>query len=404
MKTILFEGKISKVAIIKVLSAFSKKAYHSKLSPVIYKKLPDPKLPAENWVRVRNIQTGICGSDMTFYRCAQGPSTAFLPMPCSDVTYLGHETVGEVVEVGSKVKNFKIGDRVCMRKYLASCELKGFLPEEFCPMCKMGNYSDCENYGEPAKFKITAGAGMGDSYIAPEGQLMSVDGLSDDDAVLIEPFAVSLHAVLKHVPNPDDKVLVIGAGMIGLNVIQFAKLLQPKCKIYVMENNPNKHEFAKKLGADEILSGDPYAAVAKATDGKLYGKGKNRMIMGGFDVIFDCVGKGTLFNDTLRWLKAQGTLVKVGYQMTKTKFDETPIWWQGLQIIGADSHGLEIVNGKPKQTFEMVKEMMLNHQLITDGFITHRFPLDDYKKAFKLLIENPRDTIKVVLNCKSDAK
>ena len=197
---------------------------------------------------------------------------------------------------------------------------------------------------------------------------------------------------------------MIGAGMIGLNVIQFAKLLQPKCKIYVMENNPNKHEFAKKLGADEILSGDPYTVVAKATDGKLYGKGKNRMIMGGFDVIFDCVGKGTLFNDTLRWLKAQGSLVKVGYQMTKTKFDETPIWWQGLQIIGADSHGLEIVNGKPKQTFEMVKEMMLNHQLITDGFITHRFPLDDYKKAFKLLIENPRDTIKVVLNCKSDAK
>ena len=123
------------------------------------------------------------------------------------------------------------------------------------------------------------------------------------------------------------------------------------------------------------------------------------MLMGGFDVIFDCVGKGTLFNDTLRWLKAQGTLVKVGYQMTKTKFDETPIWWQGLQIIGADSHGLEIVNGKPMQTFDLIKDMMLKKEIITDGFITHRFPLDDYKKAFKLLIENPRDTIKVVLEC-----
>ena len=108
MKTILFEGKISKVAIIKVLSAFSKKAYHSKLSPVVYKKTPRPKnCRLKNWVRVRNIQTGICGSDMTFYRCAQGPSTAFLPMPCSDVTYLGHETVGEVVEVGSKVKKLQ---------------------------------------------------------------------------------------------------------------------------------------------------------------------------------------------------------------------------------------------------------------------------------------------------------
>lgn len=400
MKTIYFEGKISKVAIIKVLTAFSKKGYHSRLSPIKYKKFPDPKLPADNWVRVKNIETGICGSDMTFYKCAQGPSTAFLPIPCSKITYLGHETVGEVVEVGSAVKKFKVGDRVCMNKYMACCDLKGYSEDEQCEMCKVGNYADCENYGEPNKYDIHAGAGMGDSYLAPEGQLLSVDGLSDDDAVLIEPFSVSLHAVLKRIPKENEKVLVIGAGMIGLNVIQFAKLLQPKCKIYVMENNPNKHEFAKKLGADVILTGEPYEAVAKATNAKIYGKGKNRMILGGFDVIYDSVGKGTLFNDTLRWLRAQGTLVKIGYQMTKTKFDETPLWWQGLEIIGVDSHGMENYNGKKVSTFEIVKDMMLKKQLITDGFITHRFKLDDYKKAFKLLIENPRDTIKVVLDCR----
>ena len=400
MKTIYFEGKISKVAIIKILTAFSKKGYHSRLSPIRYKKFPDPKLPADNWVRVKNIQTGICGSDMTFYKCAQGPSTAFLPIPCSKITYLGHETVGEVVEVGSAVKKFKVGDRVCMNKYMACCDLKGFNEDEQCDMCKAGNYADCENYGEPNKFDIHAGAGMGDSYLAPEGQLLSVDGLSDDDALLIEPFSVSLHAVLKRIPKENEKVLVIGAGMIGLNVIQFAKLLQPKCKIYVMENNPNKHEFAKKLGADVILTGEPYEAVAKATNAKIYGKGKNRMILGGFDVIYDSVGKGTLFNDTLRWLRAQGTLVKIGYQMTKTKFDETPLWWQGLEIIGVDSHGMENYKGKRVSTFEIVKDMMLKKELITDGFITHRFKLDDYKKAFKLLIEIPKDAIKVVLDCR----
>ena len=400
MKTIYFEGKISKVAIIKILTAFSKKGYHSRLSPIRYKKFPDPKLPADNWMRVKNIQTGICGSDMTFYKCAQGPSTAFLPIPCSKITYLGHETVGEVVEVGSAVKKFKVGDRVCMNKYMACCDLKGFNEDEQCDMCKAGNYADCENYGEPNKFDIHAGAGMGDSYLAPEGQLLSVDGLSDDDALLIEPFSVSLHAVLKRIPKENEKVLVIGAGMIGHNVIQFAKLLQPKCKIYVMENNPNKHEFAKKLGADVILTGEPYEAVAKATNAKIYGKGKNRMILGGFDVIYDSVGKGTLFNDTLRWLRAQGTLVKIGYQMTKTKFDETPLWWQGLEIIGVDSHGMENYKGKRVSTFEIVKDMMLKKELITDGFITHRFKLDDYKKAFKLLIEKPKDAIKVVLDCR----
>ena len=148
MKTIIFEGKILKIGLIQIFSKLTKKAYHFRISPIKFLKIKNDKLPNENYVKVKNILSGICGSDMTFYTCKQGPSTAFLPMPCSDVTYLGHETVGEVVEVGSKVKNFKIGDRVCMRKYLASCELKGFLPEEFCPMCKMGNYSDCENYGD----------------------------------------------------------------------------------------------------------------------------------------------------------------------------------------------------------------------------------------------------------------
>lgn len=400
MKTIYFEGKISKIATIKVLSAFTKKAYHSSLSPIKYKKFPDPKLPDENWVRVKNIETGICGSDMTFYTCAQGPSTAFLPIPCSKVTYLGHETVGEVIEIGDKVENFKIGDRVCMNKYMACCALKGIKPEDQCDMCKSGNYADCAYYGEPSKVDLHVGAGMGDFYLAPEEQLLAVDGLTDDQALLIEPFAVSLHAVLKRVPKEHEKVLVIGAGMIGLNVIQFAKKLQPNCKIYVMERNPKKHDFAKKLGADEFLSGDSYEAVAKATNSKLYGKGKNRMILGGFDVIYDCVGKGNLFNDTLRWLRAQGTLVKIGYQMTKTKFDETPIWWQGLNIVGADSHGMEDFNGKKISTFEIVKDMMQKNEITTDGFITHRFKLDDYKKAFKLLIEKPDDAIKVVLDCR----
>ena len=147
------------------------------------------------------------------------------------------------------------------------------------------------------------------------------------------------------------------------------------------------------------MQGENYEAVAKATNGKLYKKGNNTMIMGGFDVIYDTVGKGTLFNDTLRWLRAQGTLVKVGYQMTKTKFDETPIWWQGLNVVGVDSHGMENYQGKKISTFQMVIDLMEEGKLITDGFITHRFKLDDYKKAFKLLIENPKDVIKVVLDC-----
>ena len=397
MKTLIFEGNILKIGLVQIFSKISKKAYHAKFSPIKYLKVKDDKLPNENYVKVKNILSGICGSDMTFYTCKQGPCTAFLPMPCSDITYLGHETVGEIVEVGKNVKKFKIGDRVTMNKYMACCDLKGIKP---CQMCKKGNYADCENYGQESQIKQIVGAGFGDYYYAPESQLLKIPSkISNEQAVLIEPFAVSLHSVLKCVPKNRDKVLVVGAGMIGLGIIQFIKLLNPNCKVFVLEKNKAKHQFAKKLGADEFLEGDNYKAVAKATNAKLYQKGKNTMIMGGFDVILDTVGKGTLFNDTLRWLKAQGTLVKVGYQMTKTKFDETPIWWQGLHIIGVDSHGAEIFDGKKINTFELVIKFMKENKLITDGFITHKFKLNDYKKAFKLLIENPKDTIKVVLDC-----
>ncbi len=398
MKTILFEGKISKIALIKGLSLFSKKAYHLSCSPVVVKEIEDPVLPAENWVRVKNKLSGICGSDMTFYTCGQQASMAFFPMPGSEITYLGHETVGTVTECGKDVKTLKVGDRVIMHKYLACCDIKGIDP--VCEQCEKGNYADCENYGEPAVFKTTNGAGFGDMYLAPEKQLMKVDDeLSDEQAMLIEPFAVSLHSVLKHVPKKNDKVLVIGAGMMGLNIIQFIKHFQKDCEVYVMEKNQNKFEFAKKLGADGFVIGEPYSAISKITGAKLYKKGKNQMLMGGFDVIYDCVGKGNFLNHSLRWLKAQGTLVKIGYQMSQTKFDETPIWWQGLNIIGVDSHGEEIINGKKINSFDYVHKLMKENKIITDGFVTHTFKLADYKKAFKLLIENPSETVKVALDC-----
>ena len=86
MKTIIFEGKILKIGTIQLLSKISKKFYHSKVSPIRYIKIKDDKLPNENYMKVKNIESGICGSDMTFYTCKQGPSTAFLPMPASKIT------------------------------------------------------------------------------------------------------------------------------------------------------------------------------------------------------------------------------------------------------------------------------------------------------------------------------
>ncbi|MDY4889309.1 MAG: zinc-binding dehydrogenase [Sphaerochaetaceae bacterium] len=402
MKTIYYEKNILKILLTKLNAKYFKGLLFSGLNAVKYdRRLPDPKLPSPSWVKVRNIQAGVCGTDLSFFKSTPGTSIALEPMPGSEVTFLGHETIGVVEEVGKEVTKFKVGDRVTLMEYMSCCGNKDIRP--LCPECAQGDYCLCENYGEKSPLSLPmTGAGFGDYYLAPEHQLCKVfDELDDDQATLIEPTAVSLHAVLRHTPKPGEKVMVLGAGTIGLGIIQCLKIIQPKCRIYVMERIPSKQEFALKLGADEIIKGEPYFAIAKATDAKVYeGMFHNKMMMGGFDVIYDCVGSKWAFQNCLRWLHSRGTLVKVGHHMCPTEYDETPIWWQELNIVGIDAHGMEHVDGRDITTFDYAQELIRDGKYRTEGFITHRFKLDDYKKAFKVMIENPPELIKIVLECK----
>ena len=398
MKTLIFEGNIRKVATTLVLSKFSKKAFNLSCSPISYKTYEDKPLPKDTWIKVKNIQTGICGSDMTFYTCAQSASMAMYPIPCSDITFLGHETVGEVVEVGSAVTRVKVGDRVVLKEYMQCCDIKGYDKEDFCENCKKGEYTICSNYGEPSKIDVPTGAGFGDYYIGPETKVIKIDeSISNDEAVMIEPCAVSLRSVMKKIPEANDKVLVIGGGMIGLNIVQCIKILQPNCEVHVMERVPDKQELCKKLGADYIVSGNPFDYTSKVTNAKKYKKGKNTMLLGGFDIIYDTVGKHGMFNMAIRLLKARGTYVKVGYQMTNVTFDETPVWWQELNIIGVDSYGMETYNGERIQSFDLVVKLLKECKLNLNGFITHRFKMSEYKKGFTQCLRKPHETIKVVL-------
>jgi threonine dehydrogenase-like Zn-dependent dehydrogenase len=399
MKSIYFEVKIPKFLALKALGALSKGFYYTGLSSVVYQKnLPDQPLPGDRWVKVRNTLAGICGTDLSFFLLKPDAKAALGAMPGGERTYLGHEQVGIVEEVGAGVENLKPGDRVTMQKYMACCDLKEIDPP--CEFCREGLYCLCENYGEPGpKILENLGAGFGDYFLAPEKQLVKLpDEITDDQAVMIEAAAVSLHAVLRRPPRDGEKILVFGGGVIGLNVVQCLKMINPSCKVYLLERIKAKQEFGRRLGADEVLLGDPYEAVAAAAGGKLYrGMFGNRMIMGGFDVIFDCVGTSQTFHDSLRWLKARGTYVKIGHHIRPVAFDETPIWWQELQIIGINAHGMEQFEGKKISTFELVIDLIRQGRYSMDGFITHRFKLDQYKEAFRTMIDRPEEVIKVVL-------
>ena len=404
MKTLAYHYDFLRLGLTIGASKIDRRAFNANFSMVYFDKMKDPKLPREDFVRVRNIQTGICGSDMSLYTAHQSPqmSLAWLPSYQTN-TYMGHETVGIVEEVGSAVTSIKVGDRVVLQKYLPCCATKGIPPEEWCDNCKKEDYVICTNMGQKAEPVHVIGAGMGDQYLAPETCVMKIpDCISNDYATMIEPCAVSMHAVHKKIPNPGDKVVVLGGGMIGLNVVQFIKLLQPDCTVYLLEKAPMKQEIAKRVGADEIISGDPYAFLEKKSDGTRYVDSfnkKNEWLLNGVDVVFDTIGAQWAFNMGIHLLKARGTYVKVGIQMVPTTIDETPIWNQELNIIGVDSYGLDSYHGEIYQSFHLVRKLMEENKIDLEGFITHRFPLEQYKDGFSQVLFHGNDTIKVVLEC-----
>lgn len=404
MKTLSYHYDFLRLGLTMGASKFDRKAFNASFSPVYFDEFPTPDLPRPDFVRVRNIQTGICGSDMSMYTVHQSPKMALAMLPSYQTnTYMGHETVGIVEETGSEVTNVAVGDRVVIQKYLPCCATKGIPEEDWCPNCKSGDYVICTRMGEaPWEHKVI-GAGFGDEYLAPASCVMKIsDHVSDDYACMIEPCAVSAHTVSKKVPEPGDKVVVLGGGMIGLNVAQFAKIMQPDCTVYLLEKSPMKQKIALRVGADEIIQGNPYEFLAEKTGGTLYtdkGNKKNQWLVNGADIVYDTIGAEWAFQMGLRLLRARGTYVKAGIQMVPTTIDETPIWNQELTVIGVDSYGLDEFEGTVYQSFELVHKLMEEDRLDLDGYVTHRYPLSEYKKGFSEVLFHGNETIKVVLEC-----
>ncbi|HDP80711.1 MAG TPA: hypothetical protein ENN21_07705 [Spirochaetes bacterium] len=397
MKTIYFEVSVPKILLTKLLAPLFPGVYYSPLSPVRYAELPDRPLPGENWVRVKNRLAGICGADMALFFVKAHPKISIAALPGVPRAFMGHELVGEITETGSGVKDLKPGDRVVLQKYLPCCSMKEIDPP--CAPCREGNYTLCENFSENPMLPPNLGAGFGDRFTAHRSQLIRVPpSMPDEIAVMLEPAAVSLHAVLKRPPRKGERVLVIGAGIIGLNVIQFARLYGPGSRIHVLEKVPFKKARALSLGADVIIEGDPYEAAARHTGAYLYRAPLgNNTTVGGFDCVYDCVGSSRTIHDSLRWLRAGGDYMLIGNSLSPVTFDLTPLWQQELTMTGINAHGTETVGGKKMSSFEAVMKLLAAKKIKLDGFVTHRFRLNDYRKAFRTIRGGKEDILKAVL-------
>jgi threonine dehydrogenase-like Zn-dependent dehydrogenase len=249
------------------------------------------------------------------------------------------------------------------------------------------------------------GGGFGDTFITPASTLVAVpDGLTDDQAIMTEPVAVALHAAWRRKPQPEEQVLVLGCGTIGFLLIQIVRLLQPDCQVTAVAQFPWQAEMAREFGAEHtfLATDDGFSQVAGITGARIYGhRARNRMLMGGLDLIFDVVGAAATLNHSLRWARAGGTVVLVGVHLHHMKMDVTPVWYQEVDLIGAVGHDVVTWQGERLSAFDLAMRWMGSGEIDGHGLVTHHYPLDAYRRAFEAAIDKERNrSIKVVFDLK----
>jgi L-iditol 2-dehydrogenase len=347
----------------------------------------EPVLPGPRWVKVRTRRGGICGSDMHTIFLKDSPAlSAFVSSPFT----LGHENVGTIVEIGDQVRGFAPGDRV-VADPLLPCATRGL--EEPCEFCQQGELSLCQNFAEG---DLSPGLSIGHChdtggswspcFVAHQSQLFVVpSSVGDDNAVLVEPFAGALHWVMRNFPGDDDTVLVLGSGVVGLCTVAALRALDSAARVIVVAKYRFQGEMARRFGADEIVhlrEGDYFQAVAQATSGRLYkpALGK-RVLVGGAGIVYECVGSERSIDDALRFTRSGGTMVLVGLAGIPKRVDWTPIWLNELRVQGSVWGGTETFQGRRLRTFQLALEWMAGDKLDLAPMVTHRFRLDDYRRA-----------------------
>ena len=245
-------------------------------SPLSIIALDDPS-PSPSQVVVKVTRCGICGSDLHF---TQEPA---FNLPAG--TVLGHEYAGEIVATGLSVKTLKVKDRVVVMP-LGSCG--------GCASCLAGQPACCAAL-------VIQGGGYAQLACVEERQCLKLPmTISSDDAALVEPMAVGLHGVRIAQMPTGARVLVIGAGPIGLAATFWARRLGA-VRVAVTATSAQRASLASAMGATEFIL--PADATAENITSRLGAAP---------DVIFECSGKPGLIARAVDWVRPRGTVLALG--------------------------------------------------------------------------------------------
>ncbi len=387
---------IPRYLLSKVLGSVYQPAFWGPWALAGCREVPEPALPGPEWVRIKTRYGGICGSDMNVIRLKFNLALAHL---VSFPLILGHENVGVIAEIGEGVEGLVPGDRVVADPVL-SCATRGF--EQPCEFCQRGTFSLCLNLG---RGDLAPGLGIGfcrdtggswaEYFVAHQAQLVPVpDNVSDENALMVEPFSVSLRAAMRDFPSDDQSVLVLGAGVAGLCIVAALRALGSNARVIVVAKYAFQGQMAQSFGADKVIylgDGDLLEAVSEATGGRLHRSVLgSKYLEGGVDLVYECVGSRNSVDDAVRVARGGGTVVLLGLAAILSRVDWTGIWLNELTVRGSVWGSGEVSDGRRIRAAQLAVEWMGKGKLDLSSMVTHRFALDDYKRAFDVTVHKSR--------------
>lgn len=330
-----------------------------------------PKIENDKEIIVKLEACGICAGDVkafygapSFWGDEKQPSYIKAPM------IPGHEFIGRVVQKGDAVTDFEIGDRIISEQIVPCWE---------CRFCKSGQYWMCEKH-DLYGFQNNVNGGMAEymkftkeaiNYKVPED-------LPLEKAILIEPYACSLHAVQRAKIELGDFVVLSGAGTLGLGMIGAIKKSGAKTLV-VLDMKDDRLELAKKFGADIVMNPgkmDVVQAIKDMTDGY------------GCDVYIEATGHPSSVEQGLMAIRKLGRFVE--FSVFK---DPVSVDWS---IIG-DRKELDIYGSHlGPYCYPLVIDGIASGDFPTDGVVTHQLPLEEFEKGFELM-QRGEKSLKVIL-------
>jgi threonine 3-dehydrogenase len=314
-----------------------------------------------NDVLIKIRRTAICGTDIHIFQWDDWASKT-IPVPLA----IGHEFCGEVVECGSEVKGFKLGDRV---------SAEGHITCGVCRNCRAGRRHLCMN---------TVGVGVNRSgafaeYLSvPAFNVFKLpDTTSDEMASILDPLGNAVHTALSFDLVGED-VLITGAGPIGIMAVAICRYAGAR-HVVITDINDYRLDLARKMGASAALN-----VISETLDDTMRELGMEE----GFDVGMEMSGNPQAFRDMLRTMHHGGKIAILGIPPEEMSIDWTNVIFKGLVLKGI--YGREM--------FETWYKMssMLQSGLNIEPIITHRFDVDDFQAGFDLMESGQSG--KVILN------